>query len=286
MVLFYFREVFKAVRYARLAFILSLITTCISVLLIISSVLLLRSSGILESSVRDKIIITLFLDDAKNDFNTSGIKEALETKKYISSLRVLNKQEAAEVFIRETGENFRDVLDYNPLPASVEVKINPAFLDKNTLRSIVSELKGIPGVEDVVFQSEALFKLLDIASKVKSYFLFAALFLVFISFYLVYSTNTLIINSRRKEFEAMKLVGARLSTIKMPILLNGLFIGTIASVISLLIFVFLLSALKENFNIVVFKNNLFIYLFTLVCGPAIALLASILSVQKITLRLS
>lgn len=287
MILFYLREVAKSIKRARLSFALSLITTCISVILVVISVILVKSSRIMEKSIKEKIVITLFLKDADSSRTVQSIEQNLRALSYINSVKYMDKKEASEKFLKETGEDFRNVLDYNPLPSSIEVLLKPEYINKNAIARIVSELKELDGVEDVIFESEVLYKILEILYSIKVYIFIAAFFLITVSFYIVFSTNKLIINSRHLEIETMKLVGAKQSVIRLPVILNGLIIGSISSVVSFILIKLLFMSVGKYFDISSVLNELFIiYFFAFISGPIIGLFASLLSVQKITLRLS
>lgn len=271
-----------------MSFIFSLVTTCISVILVVASVVLIKSSKILESSIKDKITITLFLRESDSLNTVESIKGKLNNLGFVKSAKYLDKSEAAARFLKETGEDFKSVLDYNPLPASIEIVLKPEYIDKNSIQKAAAELKELDGVDDAVFQSVALFEILEILSSIRIYVFLSAFFLIAVSFYIVFSTNKLIIHSKQLEIETMKLVGAKLSAIKLPVILNGIIIGLAASLISY-IFIRLLEVFLKNYiaEISLFNNEFYlIYFVTFICGPVIGLFASLFSVQKIALRLS
>ena len=84
----------------------------------------------------------------------------------------------------------------------------------------------------------------------------------------------------------MKLVGAKLSTIKMPIILNGFFIGVFSTVILFVIcylFVFFLANYLPIKELLRFGNKVSL-LILLLLGPVIGLTVSIISLRKITLK--
>ena len=56
----------------------------------------------------------------------------------------------ANLFIEETGEDFRDILDYNPLPASFAVTVNKDFSHPDSLEYIIADLNKFSWTEEVV----------------------------------------------------------------------------------------------------------------------------------------
>src|SRR5690606_20500857 len=134
---------------------------------------------------------------------------------YFASAEFISKDEAVEIFIKETGEDFRNILDYNPLPASFSLKLKTGFAEEDSLKKILYTLSGINFADEVVHKDDLTHQLLLYLRDFRIYILALTLMILIVSLYLVYSTVKLIINSRSEEFETMKLVGAKLSTIKL-----------------------------------------------------------------------
>jgi cell division transport system permease protein len=105
--------------------------------------------------------------------------------------------------------------------------------------------------------------------------------------YLVYATIRLIINSRMIAFETMKLVGAKLSTIKIPVLLNGLIAGIIAGILAFFIsnFVYQYISFVEAFKILLIKDYVEYLLIIFFTGPLLVILVSLLTLRKVSLKI-
>jgi cell division transport system permease protein len=134
---------------------------------------------------------------------------------------------------------------------------------------------------------EFLEKVISFSEKIKVYiFIFTGLILL-VSVYMVFSTVKLIMNSKYEELETMKLVGAKLSTIKLPIIINIIFIGLLAGCISLLIFISAINLFKADWlvliNLTGFDLRLIILLIFLI-GPVIGTIVSLIALRKISLR--
>jgi len=287
MIYFWIKESLKLIRRAKSSFVLSLISTSISVLLISASILTIELSGELQNNLKQNVSINIFLKDSAAGNSTAQIKASLKKKNYINSIRYIGKEEAARNFIKETGEDFRKLLDYNPLPASFTITLKENYVDKDSLKNITAELSKIGGVDDVVFQQEFIYKLLDYLNRIKKYVFAITLILLFISVYIVYSTVKLIVRGKYEELETMKLVGAKLSTVKMPIILNCIFTGLLAGFIALLVF----KVFQFYFNnfltlpAAVSLDNVYNILLLLAIGPLLGLTVSIFSLRKITLKI-
>jgi len=121
----------------------------------------------------------------------------------------------------------------------------------------------------------------------KNYLFIITGLLIFVAVYLVYSTIKLITSARMIELETMKLVGAKLSTIKMPLLLNGLFTGFLASILSIAIYYFV--SLQVNQYLLIEKfiaANKYFYLISLFAiGPTLCLIVTLFALRKLTLKI-
>jgi cell division transport system permease protein len=287
MVMFVFKESIKLISRAKFSFVLSLISTSISVLLITVSVMLIQFSDQFQSRLKSDIKINIFLKDDLTQGSISQIEQELKNKEYVNRLRFIDKNEAAENFIKETGEDFRKLLDYNPLPASFVVKLNEPFIVLDTLDSIVADISNIKGIDEVVYQDQFTSKVLSVVDNIKKYIFMITAALFLISIYIVYSTVKLIINSKYEELETMKLVGAKISTIKLPILLNGLLIGIFAGIISLSVFLlftgYFTGYLKQ---LKIFAINIQFYeIILLLTGPLLGFFISLFSLRKVSLKI-
>ncbi|MGA7837304.1 MAG: permease-like cell division protein FtsX [Ignavibacteriaceae bacterium] len=287
MLIFWIKESLKLIGRAKSSFFLSLTSTSISVLLIAASVVILQLSNIFQNRLKETVNINVFLKDAVTNAQAKNIGKKISAEKYVRSARYIDKNKAAENFIRETGEDFRKILDYNPLPASFTVSIKSDYVQKDTLNVVISDLKKISGVEEVSFQQEFVYKILSYVNEAKKYVFVITGILFLISLYVVFSTVKLIINSKYEEMETMKLVGAKLSTIKMPIILNGVLIGFFASIIALGLFLVMIhyfDTLLGVQSVRQFKDHTYLA-GILLLGPFLGFIVSLFSLRKINLKI-
>jgi cell division transport system permease protein len=286
MIIFWIKEAFKSIGRAKSSFFLSLVSTSISVLLITASVMIIQISGSLQDSLKKSLSVNLFLKENLTQVQVSGIESELKSMKFIASANYISKERAAEIFVQETGEDFRKLLDYNPLPASFTITLNPDYVEQASLNKMISSLSGINGVDEVVFQHDYAKKIISFLNELKKYVFILTGVLFLISLYIVYSTVKLVINLKYEELETMKLVGARLSTIKMPIILNGMLIGLFAGLISLSVFILFIFYFDNYIGLQkLFNLNITFYSALLAgIGPLIGLLVSVFTLRNVTLK--
>jgi len=173
------------------------------------------------------------------------------------------------------------------LPASFTVRIKSEYVERDSLDKIVSYFSKIKGVDEAGFQQEFVYKLLSYLSEIKKYVFGVTIILFMISLYILYSTVKLITNSKYEELETMKLVGAKLSTIKMPIILNGMLIGLFASIIAagcFILFIYYFDNFIGIHRILNFRKAYYLAGLLLI-GPLLGLFVSTISLRKINLKI-
>lgn len=287
MILFWIKEALKLIARSKFSFLLALISITLSVILITISVFIIRSSNHFEDELRGNIVISVFIKDNISNNEIEEIKTDLAQLKFLSSSEYINKDKAAEIFIKETGEDFRKILDYNPLPASFNLKLKSEYADRDSINKIIKNLSGYKWSDEVIFRQDFYQKILSYIDQAKIY-VFALTGLIFlVSLYLVYSTVRLILNTKYSELETMKFVGAKLSTIKMPIILNSAITGLLAGLIALSAIWLLYFYVKEFVVTIdaIIPNKIEFVVLLLALGPVIGILVTVLSLRKISLKI-
>ena len=286
MIIFWFKEALRIFGRAKSSFILSLLSLSISILLVAASFYSIFLSHEIEEKIKEKFIMNIFLSDSLSVNSIEDLKTKLKNKNFISTITYIDKEKAAEIFIKDTGEDFRKILDYNPIPASFSLKLNSDFVNKDSIKMIKKQLSVIPGVDEISFEHEVLEKLLNKLKNLQKYIFVITAVLILISVYITYSTIRLVVSLKHEELETMKLVGAKLSTIKMPIILNEILTGLLASLISFILIKALFYGISKYSSLSNFHEPPGEYLIIVfLIGPVISFLVSVIVLRKITLKI-
>ena len=190
----------------------------------------LRFVSIAES----KIKIEAFLEDGLSREDVSSLTNKISKIEGVSNIRYISKDEAYQSFKRTLGKDkdMLEALKVNPLPASLEIDIDPAYKTINQLQKISSKIALFSGVEDVSFgkkwieKVDKIIKVLLLAD-----FIFGIILLIS-SVLLVTMTVRLNVEARRDHIDIMRLVGATDSFIKIPFIIEGLLTSLISSIVS------------------------------------------------------
>lgn len=226
------------------------------------------------------------MEDSLTSKHVEELRAGIEMDERVTEARFISKEDAADIFIKETGDDFKQILKDNPLPRSFIVKFNQKVLSETSINNFIEEQRKREGISDVVFNSGIGLKFLKYLRSSQKFIYFFSIIIAVISVYLVYSTNKLIITANELKYETMKLVGAKLSSIKNPLHLRGIIIGIVSAffVVGILFVVkYFLTYFNLNLNFEKFNNLIILLVF--VVGTFLGLLGSYLSTRNINLKI-
>ncbi|MEW6653786.1 MAG: permease-like cell division protein FtsX [Bacteroidota bacterium] len=249
MIAFYISEAFRLFRKNGYNSFVLIFVTSLAVFVTIASFSIVVGVHKLDNTIKGGIKLNTFLKEELSLINIDSIKIEIEKLSEVKSAVFISKEEAGNLFVKETGENFRNVLDENPLPSSFRVSLRSSLIDGNAVERLSSKIKNIYGVDDVVYDNETTLKLLKTLKIIQYLFYPLSVLLVLLSIYLVNSNNKLLIKQNANLFRTMSLVGGKAGSIRIPVILNGLFIGIISSLVCVALFnltLVLLTALVNN----------------------------------------
>lgn len=221
----------------------SYITTTISIALLLFLMgiigLILLNAQRLSNHVKENLGFTVLIRDNVRDAEVKKLEKQLAASNFVKSVAYISKEDAAEVMQKELGEDFVDFLGYNPLLASIDVKLYANYTTPEAITKIEKDLLRIPEVKDIHYQKDLLYVINKNVRRISLILgVFSALML-FIAMALINNTIRLSIHSKRFVIRTMQLVGATSGHIRKPFLLKSIFYGFIGSVIA----IFLLSGL-------------------------------------------
>lgn len=282
---YHIQETFNSFKRAKFSTLIIIITTSVAILLSSFSIMIVLLSNAFSEEVKGRVEMNLFLKDSLSVSTVDSIGTILKGDYYVKEVQYLSKDEAESNFIKETGEDFRSVLESNPLPASYVLKFKPNYVNENNFESLVQRYKNIYGIDDILFDYGTVLQIIKFIKSVRNFVYLGAFLMICLSIYLVYSNNKLQLNARRELFDTMKLVGAKVSTIKLPLILYGILVGVIASVICMIIYMVTLNLISRIYE--QFKITEWLVMFNaviLILGVSFGLIGSLLATRKISLK--
>ena len=222
------RDAFRLVtRNITLSF-LTLVTTVAVFFLMSCSILFVMNTKHIVAGIENNLVITAYV----NEKGTAAQVVADKVGKLdcVDSVRIVTPDKALEILRARLG-NQADVLtllDDNPLPPSVEIKLKNA----SAVSVVARELLSMEEVEDIVYAGE-LAKRLEIISKFISKFSFGVLAIALaVGALVVFNTIRIGVYARREEIEIMLLIGATPGFVAFPFVLHGSIISALGALLA------------------------------------------------------
>jgi len=252
--------------------------------------LLIMHSSKLGQWIRENVEIQVYLDKDITDNERTQIQMALSSRPYAAArngevlLRFTSREDAAEEFIRETGEDFSEFLGQNPLRDAFSLRIDPAYHQVDSMQMIRGEIEDMSGVFEVDYVESLVQEINRNVTYIGLIMLGIAMLLLIAVVLLINNTIKLALFSQRFLIRSMQLVGARASFIQKPFLwrsiLHGLLAGLIASGLLYLVLELANQRIDGLRSLQDDRMLLMIFGTILILGAAIALLSTFRAIRK------
>jgi len=212
------------------------ITTVMSVSLVLLLLGMVALLGMvthrLTNDLKENIGFDVVLSQTATQNEINHLKQMWNASPYMSSVKYVSREDALKEWENETGEDLMEVIGVNPLSASFEVKVKAQYACIDSLNQIEYRLKGTPGIESIQMHKDVVDGINSNIRNVAVVLLVVAAVLLIISIVLIANTVRLTVYSRRFLIHTMKLVGAKPSFIRRPIVLSNLVNGIVSWVIA------------------------------------------------------
>lgn len=264
------------------------LTSTISISLVLFILGLIALIGILATEisqyVKENIGFSIVLKDTSKESDIKRLQKELDRAVFVKSAQYITKEEALKELIEDLGENPEEFLGFNPLQASIEVKLNAAYANTDSLGWIEKKLQKQPAIRSITYRADLIQSVNDNARRIGVILGGLAVVLMAISFALI--SNTIRLNAYSKRFliHTMKLVGATPGFIRKPFIVSNLINGLVASFLAIAMLtgcVYYLNNEIENFHTLVnLRSLLYVYGIVIVLGMLISSISAFFAVNR------
>jgi len=264
--------------------ITSIISISLVIFLIGVTTALLLMAGELSVLVRENLTLSVVLKDNVKDADVHKLLKTLDASDYSKSTEYIDKEAASKELAEELGQDPVEFLGYNPLLASIEMKLHSEYANNDSIARIETELRRMPEVKEVIYQKNLIEAVNDNVKRVSAVLSVFSILLLLISYALISNTVRLSVYAKRFLIHTMKLVGATSSFIRRPFLLQGAITGILSAVIAMgMLSAILFWAQSEISTLLTTEmlNTLLVSFFVMILsGVVITIIATYLSVSR------
>lgn len=203
----------------------------------------------MSRELRENLTLSVVIKDEATAQQISGIKKFIEKSPFAKSAQYITKEQALQDHVDALGEDPAEFLGWNPLFASLEVKLNASYAHPDSVAKIEQQLSRYENIHKVVYQRDMIAMVNENIRKISYILVGLTSILMLISFALINNTVRLRTYSNRFIINTMKLVGAKSWFIRKPYIKQSIFSGVIAAVIAMLLLSGLVFYMKYKFGL-------------------------------------
>lgn len=213
--------------------------SCITITLIVVAIGIVISINVenLTTKVEHDVTIVAFLDTDITDEQIDEVENEILALDNVDTNEVVFKD---KMDITKDMMNSSDVWNSimgewekedNPLKSTFQVKVE----NLEEINETADSIRNIKGVAVVKYGEGAIEKLIKVFDFIRKACFVAIIALIVVTAFLIVNTIKITITSRRREVEIMRLVGASNINIKVPFIIEGLFLGLLGSILPIVL---------------------------------------------------
>ncbi len=235
----------------RLAFSWISTVICISLVLLLVGVaaLLLVNARSVSNYFKENLKLSVILVQDASEDQAIKLQSGIDAITGVRTTEFISREQGIGEMARLLGEDFLDVFETAPVPISIDVSLDAAYVEADSIAVIRRKIEASPLVDEVVYQKSLVDKLNQNLRKISVVIAVLIALLLFISFVLIANTVRLNVFARRFSIHTMKLVGATRGFIRGPFMWQSAIQGLFASLLAICMIIGALYFLRNSFSV-------------------------------------
>ncbi len=225
------RESVKSIRRNSWMTFASVSAVTVTLLLVGVFIVIMMNLNQLADNIENDVEIKVVADPAAD---AAAIKELVEkVRSTDGTLEVVysSRDQELDKMIKSFGDELSLYKQSNPLGDALYVKAK----DPQQTAAIAKKIDTYDYTYEVIYGEEKVEKLFNVLNTSRNIGLVLILALLFTAMFLISNTIRITIVARRTEIEIMKLVGATNNFVRIPFLLEGIWLGVLGAIAPMVI---------------------------------------------------
>ena len=224
-----------------------------SVFAVTITLLLIAVIGVVAINIQDmtydieeSLTIYVKMDREVKDAEAKKLQPEIEAIAGVKTVEFSSKDQELDKLIESQNEDgkklFESYRKNNPLGSAYVIEVN----DTKQLEDIAQKVQELDHVNEVNYGGESTSSLVSTLETVRNGGAIFVAALTIIALFMIANTIKITITSRQTEISIMRMVGASNWYIRLPYMLEGIFIGLLGSIIPILVLYFGYSTLYTS----------------------------------------
>ena len=232
-----------------------LLTSYFSVIVSITLVLfllaffmfLVLSTKKLANHFKEQVTVTILIKDKAKDVDITQLQKTLSVAPFVKSIKFISKEEAAETFSKDIGEDVVTFIGTNPLQNAIDLSLKAEYADPDKMQEIKRDLEQHTFVSEVVYDQSLVALIHENVNRIGFITLVFSVLFTFVSVLLINASIRLSIYSKRFIIKTMQLVGATRSFIRRPFIYTNVKLGIFSAFVAITFFSLALFSIIKSY---------------------------------------
>ncbi|WP_227394259.1 permease-like cell division protein FtsX [Jeotgalibacillus aurantiacus] len=282
----HFRESFKSLARNGWMTFASISAVTVTLLLVGVFTALMLNMNKAADDIENDVEMNVYVELEADETAIASLEQQMDELSGVESITFSSKEEELSSLVSSFGEDMALFEQNNPLRDKFVVKA----VDPRQTERLATQIENFDNTYSVEYgegKIDQLFSVLEVSRNVGAVLIFG---LLFTAMFLISNTIKITIMARKTEIEIMKLVGASNWFVRIPFILEGIWLGIIGSILPITVVTLLyynitqfMEPRLENSFIQLLDFSPFIYQINaliLLMGVVIGVWGSFMSVRK------
>ena len=197
---------------------------------------LVLSTKKLANHFKEQVTVTVLIKDNAKEADITQLQKTLSVAPFVKSIKFISKEEAAETFSKDIGEDFVTFIGTNPLQNAIDLSLKAEYADPDKMQEIKRDLEQHTFVSEVVYDQSLVALIHENVNRIGFITLVFSVLFTFVSVLLINASIRLSIYSKRFIIKTMQLVGATRSFIRRPFIYTNVKLGIFSAFVAITFF--------------------------------------------------
>ncbi len=150
--------------------LLSILTIAMGLLVVTLIVLFMYNLDLFTKRLPERFSVVAYLKEGISEQDTQEIIASIKKHRGVEKVTYISKAEALRELkaSMKSADYILEGLNENPLPASIEIRLKREVVGPESVKSFVSDIREIPGMEDIQYGEKFLLSLYSLKKGVQT----------------------------------------------------------------------------------------------------------------------
>ena len=200
----------------------------------------------LTDSYKEHLIINVFLKDTAKEADIEQLQKSLSLASYTKQVEFISKEQAAQSFSEELGEDFISFIGDNPLENSFDLALKADYVTPQKMEEVKESILQNASVKEVNYDKDSVKKIHSNIQSISLVILAVSAIFTVVAMLLINASIRLSVYSKRFIIKTMQLVGATKAFIRRPFIITNIWLGILSAILACAALAFTFYAIDQS----------------------------------------